>query len=111
VIHAQITEGLIDDAATGMAKEKVERLKQKTADAKQQLEKLRDAQRRKRDLEKSNRHEPTANENKATRSRARLYSGTGRLLGWLHSEGNGKVTVYDAKGRLVARELGVPIPE
>jgi hypothetical protein len=103
VSHAQLTEGLVDDAATDTAKEKVERLKQKTADAKQQLEKLRDAQRRKREL---------LTLNKATQNESRdsgmvtFRNGAGKVVGYMRAMGPNRTDYFFRSGKLVAREIG-----
>lgn len=109
--YAELSEGMLDDAATDAAKDKLERLKAKTDDAKRRLSNLKDrhrhrreAERRRKEHERDSARNP-ANESKSPTGRIQLLNGQGRLIGWLHNETNGKVTVYDAKGRLVAREL------
>ncbi|MBP9913728.1 MAG: hypothetical protein KBF26_10015 [Opitutaceae bacterium] len=87
---------------------KVDALKTRMAGEKLKLAKLKDAAKRKKELQKlsaSSATRPTTNESKSPADRIQLLNGQGRLIGWLHNETNGKVTVYDAKGRLVAREL------
>ena len=98
----------IASAGVESQKLKVDALKARMADEKFKLEKLKDAVNRKKELQKlstSSASSPTANESKSPAGSIQLLNGQGRLIGWLHSESNGKVTVYDAKGRLVAREL------
>jgi YD repeat-containing protein len=108
--HVELTESLLDQNAGAQVQQKIDALKAKLDDERARLKKLHAAQQRRRELEKirkdHERNERTpANEDKATSSRVGLYNGRGRLIGWLHNEPNGKVTVYDARGRLVAREL------
>ncbi len=52
VTHAELTESMVDDAATNTAKASLERLKKKTDAAKKRLADLRDRQRHKRELER-----------------------------------------------------------
>jgi YD repeat-containing protein len=104
--HVELTESLSSQGVESQ-KQKLDSLKARMADEKLKLAKLKDAAKRKRELEKL-RHDherQTANEGKSSAGRIQLLNGQGRLIGWLHNEANGKVTVYDAKGRLVAREL------
>jgi len=109
--HVELNEGLIDQFATDAAEQKVDRLKQQTADAKEQLQKLRDLAARKRQLFKiRNDHErevskPKQTEGKSTQSRVALLNGKGKWIGWIESLANGNVNIYDARGRIVAREL------
>jgi hypothetical protein len=96
---------------TDSAKKGIERIQKRLVWAKARLAKAKEASARRKKLEKVNdlnrrgaRRHP-ANESKVAVGRIQLLNGQGRLIGWLHSERNGKVTVYDARGRLVAREL------
>ena len=88
---------------------KLDALKARMADEKLKLAKLKDAAKRRKELAKANQHQPSArhsaNESKSPAGRIQLLSGQGRLIGWLHNETNGKVTVYDSKGRRVATQL------
>lgn len=90
---------------------KVERLKTKTTDAKQHLSDLKDRQRHKRELERIRKeHEretkkAATNEAKSTQDRVALLDATGKWIGSIETQTNGNVDVYDAKGRIVAREL------
>lgn len=52
VTHAELTESMVDDAATDSAKSSLERLKKKTDAAKMKLADLRDRQRHKRNVER-----------------------------------------------------------
>jgi hypothetical protein len=76
--------------------------------------KLKDAAKRKKELEKQRKDNElqsarsAANEGKSASRCIQLLNGQGRLIGWIHSEPNGKVTVYDAKGRLGAYHLLMP---
>ncbi len=96
---------------TDSAKKSIERIQKRLAGAKEKLAKAKEASARRKELEKLNSHNGRgarrhpANESKSPAGRIQLLNGQGRLIGWLHNETNGKVTVYDAKGRLVAREL------
>ncbi len=107
----KLVEGITDDATAQMVQSKIDALKAKLDDERQRLTKIRDAAKRRRELEKIRQdHErqtsrSAANESKTTPSRVQLLNAHGRLIGWLHTESNGKVTVYDAKGRKVAAEL------
>jgi hypothetical protein len=87
---------------------KLDALKARMADEKLKLAKLKDAAKRRKDINADNQlraRRPVANESKSPAGLIQLLNGQGRLIGWLHSESNGKVTVYDAKGRRVATEL------
>ncbi len=80
------------------------------ADEKLKLAKLKNAAKRKKELEKANQHKPSAsrpttNEGKSTRSRVALLNGKGRWLGFVETLANGNVNIYDARGRIVSREL------
>lgn len=109
--YAELNEGMIDDAATDAAKDKLERLKAKTDDAKRRLSDLKDRQRHKREVEKRRKeHErqtarSAANESKSPQSRVALLNAKGQWIGWVETQRDGKVNVYDARGRIVAREL------
>lgn len=107
--HVELNEGLIDQAATDIAQDKIDRLRQQTDDAKARLKKIKDGQKRRRELEKIRKdHEREGEkqtEGKSSQGTISLRNGKGVLIGWLQSESNGKVTVFDAKGRIVAREL------
>lgn len=105
--HVELTESLSSQGVESQ-KQKLDSLKAKLAGEKLKLAKLKDAANRKKELQKlstSSATRPTTNEAKSSAGRIQLLNGQGRLIGWIHSEPNGKVTVYDAKGRLVAREL------
>jgi hypothetical protein len=52
LIQSQLKEGMVDDAATDAAKEKLARLKQYTLAAKEKLDDIRQRQQRRRELEK-----------------------------------------------------------
>jgi len=52
VTHAELTESMVDDAATNTAKASLERLRKKTDTAKNKLADLRDRQRHKREVER-----------------------------------------------------------
>ena len=52
VTYAELTEGMVDDAATNTAKASLERLRKKTDTAKNKLADLRDRQRHKREVER-----------------------------------------------------------
>lgn len=103
---------MVDDAATDAAKEKLARLKQYTLAAKEKLDDIRQRQQRRRELEKIRKdHErhtarSAANESKSTRSRVALMNGKGRWIGFVETLANGNVNIYDARGRIVSRELG-----
>jgi hypothetical protein len=107
--YAELNEGMIDDAATGAAKEKLERLKAKTDDAKQRLADLKDQQRHKAEVERQRRERErerqSTNESKSPQSRVALLNAKGQWIGWVETQRDGKVNVYDARGRIVAREL------
>ncbi len=108
--HVDLNESLADGGVESQ-KMKLDGLKARLAAERLKLSKLKDAAKRKRELEKimqdheNERARSALNERKATQSRVPLLNAQGRVIGWLHSESGGKVAVYDAKGRIVAREL------
>lgn len=108
--EVELKESLANDAAASQ-REKLDALKAKLAGERLKLQKLNAASKRRRELEKKRQENErgtarsAANESKSSLRRIQLLNGQGKLIGWLHKEANGKVTVYDAKGRLVAREL------
>jgi len=91
---------------------KLDALKARMAIEKSRLTKLKDAAKRKRELERLRQRHQTqdsrnsTNEGKATNSRVALMNGKGRWIGWVEKQANGNVNIYDARGRIVARELG-----
>jgi hypothetical protein len=105
--HVELQESLVGGGAgVERQKMKLNALKAKLAGEKLKLDKLNDAAKRKKELEKANKRSAdrtTANEGK--QSRVALSNSKGALIGWLSYEAGGKVTVYDSRGRLVAREL------
>ncbi len=85
---------------------KLNALKARLAGEKLKLDKLNDAAKRKKELEKaSKRSAGRSSANEGKQSRVALHNNKGALIGWLSYEAGGKVTVYDSRGRLVAREL------
>lgn len=108
--EVELKESLASDAADSQ-RAKLDALKAKLAGERLKLQKLNAASKRRRELEKKRQENQrqtarsAANESKTLQRRVQLLNGQGRVIGWLHNESNGKVTVYDAKGRLVAREL------
>ena len=86
---------------------KVERLKAKTAAAKQQLSDPKDRQRHKRELERIRKeHEretkkAATNEAKSTQGRVALLDAKGEWIGWIETQANGNVNVYDARGPIL----------
>ncbi len=108
--EVELKESLASDAADSQ-RAKLDALKAKLAGERLKLQKLNAASKRRRELEKKHQENErqtwrsAANESKTPSRRIQLLNGQGRLIGWLHSEPSGKVTVFDAKGRLVAREM------
>jgi hypothetical protein len=100
--YAELNEGMIDDAATDAAKEKLERLKSKTDDAKRRLADLKGRQRHKREVERQRKeHErqtarSAANESKSP-TRIRVLDGKGRAWGWIE-KGPKRIRVFSATG-------------
>jgi fructose-1,6-bisphosphatase/inositol monophosphatase family enzyme len=109
--YAELSEGMVDDAATDAAKTKVERLKSKTDAAKKRLADLKDRQRHKRELEKLRKQRdksaarPTTNEGKNT-GMVTLRAASGRVVGYMRATGKDRTDFYSAAGKLVAREVG-----
>ncbi len=104
--HVELQESLVGGAGVERQKMKLNALKAKLAAEKLKLDKLNATAKRKKELEKASKRSAdrtTANEGK--QSRVALYNSKGALIGWLSYEAGGKVTVYDSRGRLVAREL------
>ena len=106
--YVALSESISAGAGVESQTLKLDALKARMADEKLKLAKLKGAAKRRKDIATDNERRarrPVANESKSPAGRIQLLNGQGRVIGWLHSESNGKVTVYDAKGRLVAREL------
>lgn len=107
VTHAELSEGMLDDAATDAAKEKLERLKAKTDDAKQRLADLKDRQRHKREVERTRKEHERAATNEAKMSWAvTLRAASGRVIGYMRVMGKNQTDFFSASGKLVAREVG-----
>jgi ABC-type sugar transport system ATPase subunit len=109
--YAELNEGMIDDAATGAAKEKLERLKAKTDDAKQRLADLKDQQRHKAEVERQ-RREREHERRKAQQTEGKssgmvtLRAASGRVIGYMGVMGKNQTDFFSASGKLVAREVG-----
>lgn len=110
--HVALNESLLGAGAGVEAQQrKLDLLKTKLAGEKAKLAKLKDAAKRKKDLEKSNKQHDrpparaAANESKCKLGRVALLNNQGRWIGFVETLAGGRVNVYDAKGRIVAREL------
>jgi hypothetical protein len=103
--HVELTETIAAGAGVESQRRKVAALKAKIADANLRLAKLKDRAKRKKELAKANQHKPATNEGKSTRSRVALLNGKGRWVGFVETLASGNVNIYDARGRIVSREL------
>jgi len=110
VTHAELTEGMVDDAATNTAKASLERLKKKTDAAKKKLAALRDRQRHKREVErqrKENERQRGSQQNESKNSgTVTLRDASGRTIGFMRQLGPSHTDFFDRAGKLVAREVG-----
>ena len=107
--YAELSEGMIDDAATDEAKTKVERLKLNTDAAKKRLADLKDRQRHKREVERRRKEiergktQQTESKNTGT---VTLRAASGRVVGYMRAVGKDRTDFFSASGKLVAREVG-----
>lgn len=108
--YVDLNESIIGQSA-GVESQtrKLDLLKSKLAGERLKLAKLKDAAKRRRELAKANQHNAPArspaNESKSTQSRVALLNGNGRWIGWVETMANKNVNIYDAKGKIVGREL------
>lgn len=109
--EVELRESIADAGATAQ-RLKLDALKAKLAGERLKLQKLNAAAKRRRELEKKRGEQDrrtsrsAVNEAPQSSRRIQLFDRSGRLLGWLHGEQNGRITLYDSKGRVVARESG-----
>lgn len=107
---AQLTEGMIDDAATDGAKEKLERLRQDTQSAKQKLSDLKDRQRHKKEIERQRkehereRNKHATNEGKSSSGTLTLRDGAGKVVGFIRFQKH-RTDYFNRTGKLVAFEI------
>jgi hypothetical protein len=108
VIQSQLKEGMVDDAATDAAKEKLDRLKQDTLAAKTKLADIKQRQQHKRDLERQRREREAKTkqtEGKSSSDMLTLRDAAGKVVGYVRVMKN-RTEYFSPTGKLVAREIG-----
>ena len=111
--HCELSESVFNQTQSRASKEKIDQLKAKIDTEREKLATHKHVLDRKRELEKIRTDHAKASSAKAVenevihgRKTTQIFDGTGKLVGRIQPVGAGNFNIFDAGGRLVAREIG-----
>ena len=105
--HRQLREGMLDSNAIAASQGRIEQRQAEIGKEREKIRKARESIRRRRELEKIRKdHEKDITAEATLPARlVPVMNGSGAVVGWLQSVGNGRVNVLDQRGNVVAHEI------